>query len=334
MDEMTQQMLYAIVVPAVVAFAIVLPFPRHADRGAFAIRMRLPVVLALPVLLAFIGLYGPPWAERAEQWHSLAYLVGVSAMLGMVMAFTSRKIPVRSVIGIILAVGATAAIWPVLARESTPAKLLPVGAILALYVLLEPLVVRRKGASMPACAGIAVGAAALIVLISGFMKLSIPTGALSIALLACAACALWRRKLSLGDGGLAVIVPMLVCAPYVAWLYMTSYGDSLPVTCFVLPALGLALVWIGELGFITKQPAWVGVLVRLLPVVAAGGAAVALALMPTADEDDGGGSDDPYRDLYGMIDRFDEMRIDRDTLEASAEHWDVAKPLELQTWDA
>ncbi len=334
MDEMTQQVLYAIVVPAVVAFAIVLPFPRHPDHGAFALRARLPIVLALPVLVAFVGLEYQRWARHAEQWHSVAYLVGVGALLGMVMAFTPRKIPVRSVIGIILAVGATAAIWPVLARESMPAKLLPVGAILALYILLEPLVARRKGASMPACAGIAVGSAALIVLISGFMKLSIPIGALSIALLACAACSLWRRKLSLSDGAMAVVVPILVAAPYVAWLYMDKEVSPLPVVCFVLPSIGLALVWIGELRFITGKPAWIGFLVRLAPVVVAGGIAVALTRAPQGDEGTDGESDNPYLDMSGMIDRFDETRVDRSTLEASAEHWDIAKPLELQTWDA
>jgi hypothetical protein len=298
MGETSQQIVFGLVAPLLIAAAVIGPATARACREGDRDRLawRIPVGLAMPVVLAFVVLYGRP----REQWQHVLFVPVAGAVVGVVMAFTPRSVWPRGVLFVILGVLATVAVWPVLERESMWWKLGAAAGTLALAAGLEPLAVRRPGVSLPGGLALAAAAVTTIVLISGFMKLAVPLAALVIGLGVCALVALWRCRFSLADGAVAVVTPLLVVSLIVAWLYMVSSGDALPAASFVLPAAAPLALWLGELPLLRRRSPWLAVPVRWALVAAICGVAVALALRPGGED----ASDDPvgemYRDMMGL----------------------------------
>ena len=296
MDDTAKQICFGLVAPLLIAGAALGPAWRPAESGRDRRAWRIPVALGVPVVLAFVMLYGPV----TEKWQATVYVAAVGTAAGVAMAISPRAVLVRGLLLAALAAGTTVAVWPVFA-EGDPRwiRVVPAAGTLLLAAALEPLAVRRPGASVPGALTIAAGATAAIVLNSGFLKLTAPIGALTVALGVSAALALFRRRLSLADGAVAVVAPLLVVAPLVAWLYAAGSGASIPAVSYALPAASPLLLWAGELPVVRDRPAPVAVAVRWLLVFGVCAVAIVLAFGVFAEAAPTDDLDAMYREMTG-----------------------------------
>lgn len=296
MNETTAQILFGFVAPVIVAGVLVWPGRRGPDdertkraRGAW----RLPVAIGGPVVLAFLALYGWP----SEQWTHVVFAAAAGVVVGVVTALTPRAAWARVMLAAVLGLLVVLAIWPVVQREVGGYRLWPGLMTVLVLLALDPVARRRPGPGLPALLWLVMAVTTSIVLISGFLKLTVALAPVPVALAMIAVIAAVRRQpRGLGDGGLAPVVPMLVVGPFVAWLYMTSSGGGVPDACFVLPLLAApAAAWAGEIPALRKRsPALAGAIAWLVAIVLCG-AALGLALRGPAGDD---GPVDPYEQMY------------------------------------
>lgn len=283
MGETARQIVFALVAPLAIVLAVVAPglgarpgAPSGAgtagSRDRFA--WRFPLALATPVALAFVVLYGWP----TEQWHHVMFVAPAGLAVGVAMSLAPRSAWVRGSLFAALGALAVLAVWPVLRGESVWCVVWIAGGTMLAVAALEPLAARRPGVSVPGALTLAAGTAAVVVLQSGFIKLTIPLVALATVLAACTALAAWRCDLSLADGAVAVVAPMLIVGPCVAWLYMASSEDPFPVASFVLPAFAPCLMWPGELRPVRERSPWAAVAIRWTAVAVGCGLAVVLTI--------------------------------------------------------
>ncbi|NNF44973.1 MAG: hypothetical protein HKN62_18370 [Phycisphaerales bacterium] len=293
MGETAQQVVFGLVAPVLIAAGAIGVATWGRIEKVPRWRWLIPVALAVPVAVAFFALYGWP----REQWQRVAFVPVAGLIVGIVAVMTGRGVLARG--GLLLVLGGLtgAAIWPIVARETWVWRILPVVATIALAALLAPLATRRAGPAVPGGLAIATAGTAAMVLISGFLKLTIPIGAGAMTLAVLTAITLRRTQLRPGLETIAVVSPLLVVAPLVAWLYMTSAGDELPAASFVLPAAAPLLLWAGETGPLRRRPAWLRVAVAWVLVAAVVAIAIALALQAAPER----GEEDPMEDLYRQM---------------------------------
>ena len=292
MDDTTLQGIFGVGLPLIAAAVSGWWVPADAGERLSRRTVLAPAVATAAMVIAFLGLYGAP----AEQWQSVMWVPLVGLGGALVWTFWRRSLSVPLVAAVVAA-GSMAAVWPVLARETWAIR--SCGAIVAfvLILLVEPVARRRPGPAVPIALGLSLGGTAGLILLSGFLKLALPVAALGFAIGGLGLVALFRRRAVGGWGVVAVAAPVLAQAPLVAWLYMTSGGDTMPIAAFFLVALAPLGLWVGELPFVLGWRAWLAASLRIVAVLVLVGAGVGLAV--TAEDE--AAEDDPYADLYGEM---------------------------------
>jgi hypothetical protein len=289
LDDTTSHVLFGAVAPLVIA-VVCATMVALRPRVAWLV----PLGLGGGALLAFFALYGWP----REQWEHVAFVAAAGTAIGVVMAMSGQRPGagggrVRSGALLALAVLVTAAVWPVLRREPWAIRVVPAVGTLILALALDPLAARRPGPRLLVALTMALAASAAVVLLSGFMKLAVPYGALVPATLVLAVASIWRPR-PMTAGIVAVVAPMLVVVPLVARLYMMGDPPPVPVAAFVLPTAAPLLVWLGELPPLRRVPRWLLTVTLWLAVAAVCATAIVLAARGGTIAD----ADDPYADMY------------------------------------
>jgi hypothetical protein len=292
LDDLTRQIVFGLACPAVITGALLAPgaFSRpeasHRDRGHW----RVPLAVGLPVVLAFLALYG--WPGASDTWRTAAF----APMLGLVAALLATLVPapwLRAALVVAVAGILTLLIRPYTRPEHWAVRALPAPALVALIGLMQVLASRRRGPSLTIGLAIAAAAGAGLVLFSGFLKLSVPLGALAVSTWVLALYSLRRPDLSLARGVMLIVLPTVFTALFFAYLEVKFRKDPIPPAAFALVACAPLAMWLGELGWVRSRRPWVGVAIRaaLVAIICAGGFGLALGTKKQAPKD-------PYTDLY------------------------------------
>jgi len=299
-----RQMLFAMLLPLIIGIVVGFPGSKKKQktddetqgmpkRDMFA--ARIPLALAGALALAFLMLEGMP----DEQWHSLLWAGLAGAGFGVVLSFTPRHPLIRGFIVLVMSGAVTACIWPVIEREDMWVRAIAPAGVFVVACLMEPICVRRPGPATIFPIGIAIAAsmATLVAIVS--LTSPLPYLAVGLALFGVFLVSLLPgRTVSLGDGAVAVLAPMMVLFPYVIQFYL--FADSNPWWLFALPTAALIGLWLPELPAIARKPR-VAAALRIATVVAICAVAGGLTGKWINDQD-AADSDDPYADMYsGML---------------------------------
>lgn len=285
MTDTVAQIVFGAVCPLVLAVALAFPGAKakRDEKGRDRFAWRLVAALGVPVIVAFIALYGWP----KEDWQHVMYVPAAALAIGIVSAVTKRGLVRRLVMAVVLGAGVAACIWPIIEPESITLKLGVAGGVALVSLVLEP-IGRSAGPATPLALALAVAASAATVLISGFLKLSVPYGALGVALASVGGVSLIRdRSLTLGDGPMAVVASMIVVTPVTAYLY-ALHNEPSPWPFVLAAAAPLALL------LALPARGWIGVVLRFVLVAAPCAAAILMQL----NEGEDAAEDDPYADMY------------------------------------
>lgn len=236
---------------AAAAFTLAFAFSWISEKGAGSLR---PVdkagwVVYLPLTAGLIGLLAALW--RRPKW--IPWLAGL--MLIPAVALLTKPID-----------NPTYALW------GLPGLC---GAVLVSWMLLEPLAARRPGASLPLAFMVFFTGLSIFAFETDSTSWPIVLGAMSGVCGAALVAAWLNPALSFQRGA----TPLLAALPAAvlwqrAWYY---YGEA-PWYTFVLPLTAFGLLWLGELPIVTRKPAWIGVIIRVLLVAIPVVAAVILAI--------------------------------------------------------
>ncbi len=248
------------------------------------------------MILAFLALYG--WPAGSETWRTAAFapILGLAAAMPLLVI---RAPWARAVTVLGLAVALPVLLLPYTRPEQWVIQLLPGALVVVLVGPMEVLVARRRGPSMAIGLAIAAGAATGLVLVSEFLKLSIPLAALSFSTALLAVYTLRRPTLSLAAGPLLVIVPTTATALVFAWLEEKYRQGPIPVAAFALAALAPLAMWLAELAPLLRRRARLGGVVRVALVAGACAGAFALALVRPKPASPSGDYDRMYHDMLG-----------------------------------
>lgn len=292
MDDQTQQIVFGLVSPLVITGALLAPglLSKPNENGRERWQLRVPLAVGAPVVLAFLALYG--WPGASETWRMAAFAPMLGILAALVLALTPTPW-LRAVLVVAVAGALTLLIRPYTKPEHWMVRMLPAPALAALVGLMEPLASRRRGLSLTIGIAIAVGAAATMVLHSGFLKLSVPIGALAVSTMVLAVYSLWRPDLSLARGVMFIVLPTTFTALFFAYLEVRFGKGPTPPAAFALVAFAPLAMWVGELGVFRSRRRWVGVALRAVLVAATCAIGIGLAL--TAKKQ---APEDPYADFY------------------------------------
>jgi hypothetical protein len=279
--------------------------------------------VGVPLVLAYILLYGMPALPEplrsmlpaidggtSDTWRTAVFppLVGLIASIPLWFAgsLSPRASGVLFALAAIVVAGLTPwLIYPYLKPEPWAVHLVAPVAALAVIAAVEPVAARRSGPSVIIALGFACAAAAGLILMANFLKLSIPMGALAMAMLGVMVIALLRRGATLSRGPLLVIVPATITAVLFAWLNHRFLEGPIPIGAFALVALSPVMLWAGEWPPNDAErratPAnirWLGGLARIAAVLLTCAAGLAWAMLATNAAEDDAAADDPYADMY------------------------------------
>ena len=217
MDDSTRQIVFGVACPVAISVALLsVGFLKKLDEdGREPWPIRIPLAIGIPPVLAFLALYG--WPTGADTWRTAAFapLLGLAAAI----ILTYNRAPwTRSLVAVLLAAAVTFLFRPYTRPEHWVLQVLPAPAMILVLCVMEPLASRRRGPSVVFPLGLAVGAATGLIMLSGFLKLTIPLAALSFSMLILFLYSLRRPRFSLASGPMFVIFPTVLIAVFVAFL--------------------------------------------------------------------------------------------------------------------
>jgi hypothetical protein len=286
---MEQQLIMSVVLPAVIAAAVV---------GAVALWRRREAVPAwagaLGIGAGFAVVYGfeAGWSAFAprERWQWIIVLAGAAAVAGALLPAAGKRPAVTALAGVAIAAAAGGLIaGPGLDGAIARAGL---GAtVLALFAVLRPLTGGERPAVPTAALAIVGATSAFVLFESHNAKLSMLAAALTSMAVAVTIVTLLARRATLG-GGVAVYAAVVPALLILGWAY--DYGD-VPRVSFVLPAVAPAALLIARALPRAWRKGWRGDVVGLALVAVMCGVAAALVVL---SGEDAASADDPYADLY------------------------------------
>jgi hypothetical protein len=318
MDDLDRMIVFGVVLPFVIGWVFVLPMSKRRGRVGGATgadgateastnesnrsrtagrdRHAWRIVLAVGVasIVAFLGLFDWPtddlslsaWWGGLGQDQLVAYAVLVGMVLGIVMSVTPRAMWLRAVLVVVLAALVTLIAWPIVRTESLLYKAMPAAGTVVFAALFEVLAVRRAGVCVPIALSLSLGTTAVLVAATGFQPLGLSAVAAAVVLGVCSIVALWR-PVTVADGVVLVVVPLLVLVPLFAWVNLMFYGDAFPAMGFLLPMFAPCMVFLGDVPKLRGARPIVrnGVVLTLVALMC--GAGVGLAFLPTGDTSEG-----------------------------------------------
>ena len=292
MDDATRQILFGAACPATITGALLgaglVATRRPENRRRWP--WLAPLAVGIPVTLAFLALYG--WPGPTETWRTAAF----APMLGLAATALVLLLPhpwTRHLAVFALAGALTSLIRPYTRPEHWAIQLLPAPALLILVGFMNSLASRGRGPSIAIGLALSTGAAAALVLVSGFLKLSVPIGALATSTALLAAYSLARRDLSLARGVMFIVLPTMWTALLIAYLEVKFRKDPIPPVAFALVAFAPLAMWLAELPWLRSRRPWLAGAVGIVAVSLLAGSGIVLALTAAKPV-----KKDPYADLY------------------------------------
>lgn len=289
-------LLLGIALPAFLSFGLVIA-TRKSGGGATG------TALACAFLTAWLAERGGFEVPGSERWHAVAAVLIAVGFLSPWLAVLQGRMP-RALASWLacLVLGAALGRW-VAFPGWTPFHAWALGGTTAIVgIAAEWCADRRHGASIPAALGVAVGAEACLLALSGFFSLALPAAALSVALLGTGVAirdtAAARDDASprtiAGGGALTAIVALTLLAfagwsynysPIEPWMWLTPVAAPLMLLIPEVPALSRRY----------QRAALAPLLLRALPAIVLCGWVVFAAwrTMTAAD------ANDPLADMYG-----------------------------------
>lgn len=266
-----KELLLGVVAPAIIGLIVMLIAHRPWRRRSGTVgKWGGAVGVALAYIVAHIGLYGPPQFKPAPVEHWLVWIALSGMVIGVLESYWRG-----SRWGRLLwrAVAAAGGVWLLVRLQvinnlwtSGQAALWTAGlagGVVFFWSIADALTQRIErqggggGAALTLSAVTGFGAA-IIVLDGQTLVVGQFAGALSIALLACAAVAWWQPRAMIGRGGAAVVgllAPMLWID---AWMW-AELGAWHALAIAISPALAFA----GDLPGVHAWRGWVRTLVRV-----------------------------------------------------------------------
>ncbi len=318
MDEIDRLIVFGVALPFVIGLVFVLPLSKRrgraeadgqdkgdatdatdgADGAARDLRSvrdrhawRIVLAAGLASIVAFFSLFDWPTDDltRSAWWGMLgqdqlvAYAVLAGLMVGLVLSFTPRVVWVRAVLIVGLAALVTLIAWPIVRTESLMYRAMPAVGTIVFAGLFEVLAVRRAGVCVPAALSLSLGTTAMLAAATGFQPLGFAAIATAVVLGVCSIIALWR-PMTVADGAVLVVVPLLVLTPMFAWVNLMFYGEAFPAMAFLLPMFAPCLVFLGDVPRLRSARPIVrnGVVLGLVALMCAGG--LGLGLWPASDD--------------------------------------------------
>lgn len=269
-----RELLLGVLAPALIALAIMLiawrPWrsgPRRGEWGG-------AVGLAAGYICAHIGLAGPPRFTPAPVESWLVWIAIGGMAIGLIESRARgpwwgrllwRAAATAGSVWLIVRLRVINEQWSVGEGLAWTAGL-TVGA-LVFWTLADALAERieREGGGAGAAlvlSGITGLGAAIIVLDGQTLVVGQFSGALAVALLACAALAWWKPRVSIARGGVAVVgllAPMLWLD---AWMWAELHWEYAAAL-----VLSPALAFVGDLAWINRRAGWARTLARVGAVV-------------------------------------------------------------------
>lgn len=281
-----QVLIYGVVLPAVLAAAVfVVGFRPWRRKEPFAGgHWATGPALAVAFLASYISVQG--WRQllptSKREW--IVHLAVAAGVLGCGAALMRKPKWLPWLAGPLLIVAIALLIKPI---DNPTHALLGLwglcGVVFILWITLEPLAIRRPGASLPLAFWVIFAGVAVIAEHTGGITFPLYCGALSAACFAAFVISLLNRRFSFQHGA----TPLLAAIPATVLWFQAWYDYSgVPRVCFWLPLLSIPLLWLGELPVITRRRPWIGVAVRAL--LAAIPVAIAIVLAINTQ------SSDPY----------------------------------------
>lgn len=279
-----QLLIYGVVLPAIAAAAILMlgfrPWRRkeHFDGGLWATGP----ALAVAFLASYINVHG--WGQflptSKREW--IVHLAVATGVLGCGAALIRKPKWVPWLAGPLLIAAIALLIKPI---DNPTHALLGVGGlcgvVFILWITLEPLAIRRPGASLPLAFWVIFAGVAVIAEQTGGITFPLYCGALSATCFAAFVTSLLNRRFSFQHGA----TPLLAAIPAtILWLQAWYDYSGVPVACFLLPLLAVPLLWLGELPVITRRRPWIGVAARGLLAAIPVAIAIVLAMNTQTSE--------------------------------------------------
>ncbi len=277
-----KEVLFGVVAPVVIAFVVML-IAWRPWRGSLksAGSWGGAVGLAMAYIVAQLGLYGMPKFQIRPVEHWLVVIALIGMIVGLIESFRRgpwwgrlawRLIAAAGGVWLIVRLQVVNQAWTAGECAAWTAGL--ACAVVVFWSMVDALAERvdRSGGGAGAAlvmSGV-VGLSGVIIILDGqTLLIGQFAGALALALLACAATGLWRKRATIARGGVAVVgllAPMFWLDAWLwaelSWWYMVAFALS--------PALALA----GDLPLVRAWRGWMRTLVRV--------GAVALPLMALA----------------------------------------------------
>lgn len=292
MDDTTAQVVMGVVVPVAAGFGSGLLSQAAATQSPES-RVRTwqtVVALALPTIAAFLVTIGLP----DEQWHRIVWIPFAGLLLGLVASCRCRCMSTTITMMILAAIAGVVILWPVIRTEERWWWIVTGVVPLAIMMATEPVVRRRHGVEMPFAMALICASAAAVITISGMMTLAVVVAAVGFAAAGMVVPILLKRRISFGSGAMLVVIPTVVLALIIRYLYAVAEGNPTPLLAFILAAATPLGLWLGELMPRRHRSGLLAGVLRVVGVLVIAAAAAAIAQSPPAAEED----DDPYADMY------------------------------------
>lgn len=276
---LVQQLLWGVVLPALVAFAVLLAACKlwrrpRGDPGAW------PGALALGAgyVTGHLALFGWPGLAPQESWEWLLHVGAAATAAGMLVA--SARIPRRVGWGI-AALVAIAAAWLLVPQwqESRLAWTVALAlTAIALWIALQTLADRISTVSLSLIVWIAVSAAALVLERAATARFAQLAGALAASAGGCLLVAALGSGRKAGPGLAGGAAMLLVALMFTG--HFNHFSD-IPAICFFLIVAAPAMAWIGQLRPIRRRKTWQRLVFEAAAVLVPAGVALGLAFAAT-----------------------------------------------------
>jgi hypothetical protein len=234
--------------------------------------------LGLGFIASFVAMNGWPGYPTPQRWQRLVFIGAAATAAGLVAALMQPRGAWR--IGLGLAACASAARLidppPAFANTGIWKAALGIGSGV-LWLGLEPLAERRRGASMPLAMCTVFGGVSVILLESRLANFSLLAAAVSSAAGMAMVVAWLNPRVSLAHGAVHVGVALLASLVLTSWFYRDAGVGS---ASFILVAAAPLALWIGEAPLIARWRPWKTTVLRAAAVGLLVAIGVALAIRP------------------------------------------------------
>lgn len=277
---MLMQAVMALLPPALIAGVVMLLAWRPWKRGAPLLRGEWGSALAIGSGFICGFLIQTGWAalHLKQRWHWLLPMIAAATALATIAALWRPRGWMKWLPPAATAICAAAMLHPIAAAGSPMLWKLSLAVVILLYcAVLVPLAQRRAGASLPLAFSLVFAGLSAILLQGRMATFSLIAAAVATTLAAITIIAWLNPRVSLANGAVIVLAPILAAMIATGWFYREA-GSVLALS-FVLLAVAPLFLWLGEIAALCRLKPWIGAAIRAAIVLVPVALAAALAIM-------------------------------------------------------